>query len=254
MKKNFLLVFFSIIIIVFSFAMPNLLLGAEDVAREKEIFIRQKKQNKKIDVQAEKIYLVTFIHDIYQIKDEKIYNVKTKATSYSGPVTSRIEQESPTEEFKNEISKLISNEILNEINFDEYIDYFEVENYFPLDYIVRSCSMPKENGDFIEINVEQKTGKIISIDFSTNFLKKDVEVENMLRNYAKYLDLDIIDDWKFEKNNILKSEKAQLIIMLVEKGDSCMLTIAPIDIYEEYVAEDTAFSHEYEIVESTKKK
>ena len=39
---------------------------------------RQKKQNKKIDVQAEKIYLVTFIHNIYQIKDEKIYNVKKK--------------------------------------------------------------------------------------------------------------------------------------------------------------------------------
>ena len=33
-----------------------------------------------------------------------------------------------------------------------------------------------------------------------------------------------------------------------------MLTIAPIEIYDEYVAEDTAFSHEYEIVESTKKK
>lgn len=253
MKKNFLLVFFSIIIIVFSFVMPNLLLGAEDVAREKEIFIRQKKQNKKIDVQAEKIYLVTFIHDIYQIKDEKIYNVKTKSTSYSGPVTSRIEQESPTEKFKNEISKLISNEILNEINFDEYIDYLEVENYFPLDYIVRSCSMPKENGDFIEINVEQKTGKIISIYFSENFLRTDAEVEKQLRNYAKYLDLDIIDDWEFH-NNILESEKAQLTIMLDKKENSYMLTIAPIDIYDEYVAEDTAFSHEYEIVESTKKK
>ena len=148
---------------------------------------------------------------------------------------------------------LISNEILNQINFDEYIDYFEVENYFPLDYIVRSCSMPKENGDFIEINIEQKTGKIISIYFSENFLKTDAEVEKQLRNYAKYLDLDIIEDWEFH-NNILESEKAQLTIILDKKENSYMLTIAPIEIYDEYVAEDTAFSHEYEIVESTKKK
>ena len=114
--------------------------------------------------------------------------------------------------------------------------------------------MPKENDEWIQINIEEKTGKVISADFSKNFLKTDIEIENMLRNYAKYLDLDIIDDWKFEKNNILKSEKAQLIIMLIEKGDSCMLTIAPIEIYEEYVAEDTTLNHEYEIVESSKKK
>ena len=76
--------------------------------------------------------------------------------------------------------------------------------------------MPKENGDFIEINVEQKTGKIISIYFSENFLRTDAEVEKQLRNYAKYLDLDIIDDWEFH-NNILESEKAQLTIMLDKK-------------------------------------
>ena len=34
-------------------------------------------------------------------------------------------------------------------------------------------------------------------------------------NYIKYLDLNIIDDWKFE-NDKLKSEKADLVIELKE--------------------------------------
>lgn len=36
----------SLIIISFSFVMPNLLLGIEDLSREKEIFARQKIERK----------------------------------------------------------------------------------------------------------------------------------------------------------------------------------------------------------------
>lgn len=255
MLKKILLFFMSLIIISFSFVMPNLLLGIEDLSREKEIFARQKIE-RKIDVEAGKIYLVTFIHDIYEIKDKKVYyedkKGKASAIEFSTPIVDTRTDLAPTEKFKNEILKLVSNEILNEITFDEYIQYYEEECYFYPEYTVTTCSMPKENEEWISINVEEKTGKIISIDFSKNFLKADVEIEQQLRNYAKYLDLDIIGDWKFEKNNILKSEKAQLIIMLVERDDSCMLTIAPIEIYEEYVEE--AIKREYKIVESNKKK
>lgn len=257
MLKKILLFFMSLIIISFSFVMPNLLLGIEDLSKEKEIFARQKIE-RKIDVEAGKIYLVTFIHDIYEIKDKKVYyedkKGKASAIEFSTPIVDTRTDLAPTEKFKNEILKLVSNEILNEITFDEYIQYYEEEYYFYPEYTVTTCSMPKENEEWISINVEEKTGKIISIDFSKNFLKADVEIEQQLRNYAKYLDLDIIGDWKFEKNNILKSEKAQLIIMLVERDDSCMLTIAPIEIYEEYVEEEEAIKREYKIVESNKKK
>jgi len=256
MVKKILLFVLSLIIISFSFIMPNLLLSIEDSAREKEIFARQKIE-RKIDVEAEKIYLVTFIHDIYEIKDKKVYyedkKGKTLVTEAFTPITTTRTDLNPTEKFKNEILKLESNEIINETTFDEYIQYIEAENVFLSEYTVTTCSMQKENDEWIQINIEEKTGKIISADFCINFLKKDIEKENMLRNYAKYLDLDIIGDWKFE-NNILKSEKAQLIIMLVENGDSCMLTIAPIEIYEEYVAEDETIKREYKIVESSKKK
>ena len=252
MLKKILLFFISLIIISFSFVMPNLLLRIEDLSREKEIFTRQKIE-RKIDVEAEKIYLVTFIHNIYEIKDRKVYyedkKGKALATAVSSPIIDTRTDLAPTEKFKNETLKLVSNEILNEITFDEYLQYYEEECYFYPEYTVTTCSMLKENEEWISINVEEKTGKIISADFSKNFLKTDIEIEKQLRNYAKYLDLDIIGDWKFENNNILKSEKAQLIIMLVERDDSCMLTIAPIEIYEEYVEEDEAIKREYEIVE-----
>lgn len=253
MVKKYLLIIFAIIIIVFSFVMPNLLLGVEDISREKEIYARQKKENKKIDVQAEKIYLVTFIHDIFQLKDTNVYYDDKKTVSYSIPVTDVLDVDSPTENFKNEILKLVSNEIVNEINFDEYLDYYEIQNYFPLDYVVHTCSMPKEKNEWIEINIEQKTGKIISVEFSKNFYRDDIPKEKQLQNYAKYLDLDIIGDWEFN-DNILKSDKAQLTIMLVEKEDSYMLAITPIEIYEEYVKEEETIKRKYEIVESENKK
>ena len=46
----------------------------------------------------------------------------------------------------------------------------------------------------------------------------DIDTEEILRNYIKYLDLYIIDDWKFE-NNILVSEKARLIACLTYDDD-----------------------------------
>ncbi len=255
MIKKMLLFLIVILIIVFSFVMPELFLHVEDLSRENEIFTRPKKETKKIDVQAEKIYLVMFIHNIYQIKDEKVYydyGDSKKAVMYANVITEALKTTAPTEEFKNEVSKLISNEIIKEINFDEYLHYTEVKNIFSPEYTVITCNMIKENGEWIGICVEEKTGKIINVDFPKSFLKTDVEIEKQLRNYAKYLDLDIIDDWKFE-NNILKSEKSQLSIILVEKGESCMLTIAPIETYEEYVKVDEVIKREYEIVESEKK-
>lgn len=253
MVKKLVLFLSSIIIIAFSFIMPKLFLQIEDLSRENEIFTRTKKEDKKIDVQAEKIYLVRFIHDIYEFKNTKVYDNGKKAVVVSMPITEKIKIENPREELKSEILKFVTNDIIKEINIEEFDSYTEVANIFSPEYTVVSCSLLKEKEDWIGINVEEKTGKIISIDFPTSFLNKDVDKKKQLENYAKYLDLDIIDDWKYE-NDILKSEKAQLAIVLDETGEACMLTVAPIEIYEEYIAEDDAIRREYEIVESKKEK
>lgn len=64
-------------------------------------------------------------------------------------------------------------------------------------------------------------------------LRSDVDKNKQLENYAKYLELDIIDDWKYE-DEVLKSEEAQLIIILDEGDTVCMLTAVPADAYKEF--------------------
>lgn len=233
MAKKFVICLSGIIIIAFSFVMPKLFLQIEDISREKEMFARPKKETKKIDVQAEKIYLVRFIHDVYDLKNNIIYyNDKKVVAVDSVPVSERTNNTAPSEEIKTEISKLITNNILKDIDISNLEDYYETRNIFTQEYIVRTAEIASMNFG-IGIGIDEKTGKIISINFPQKFLRDDVSKSNQLENYAKYLDLDIIDDWKYE-NQILKSEKAQLAIVLEEKEEFCMLTVAPVEIYEKY--------------------
>lgn len=105
MVKKILLYVFAILIIVFSFVTPRLLLQIEDLSRETEIFAKEKSKNK-IDVQAEKIYLVSFIHNVYGIKDKTIYDV-SKKIAVSTPMLETSNNTAPDELLKEEISKLV---------------------------------------------------------------------------------------------------------------------------------------------------
>lgn len=246
MVKKLLLYFGIILIIVFSFVVPKLLLRIEDLSREKEIFAREKYKNK-IDVQAEKIYLVRFIHDIFDLKEKKIYydNNKTVAVSSSVPMTEVSENKVPSEQILNELSKIISNNIIKDIDYSTPIDYYEVKNMFSFEYTVITGDIVTE--DFgLGLGIEEKTGKIISLDFPKSILRSDIDKKKQLENYAKYLDLDIIGDWKYE-NQVLSSEKAQLSIILDERERVCKLIIAPTGLYEEYEAQ-----RNYEVVEKKK--
>lgn len=247
--KESVLFFCSIIIIAFSFVVPKLLFQVEDSSRENEIFAIPKKESK-IDVQAEKIYLVRFIHDVYQIKNEKVYYSDKKKVAVTVPITERIESKSHKENTKNEVSKLATSGIIKEINFEEYTDCIETANMFWSEYTVVTSNFSKENSDSIGISIEEKTGKIIGIDFfPSSIFRSDIDRKQQLENYVKYLDLDIIDDWVYE-DRVLKSEKAQLIIMLEEENAVCMLAIVPTEIYAEY----EALKYETEIDESTNQK
>ena len=246
MAKKFVICLSGIIIIAFSFVMPKLFFQIEDISREKEMFARPKKETKKIDGQAEKIYLVGFIHEIYNLKNNLIYYNDKKKVSVGVPVTERTNNTVLTEEIKTEISKLITNNILKEIDMSNVEEYYETRNIFTQEYVVTTSEII--NTDFvIGVGIEEKTGKIISINFPQEFLRDDIAKRKQLEDFAKYLDLDIIDDWKYE-NQILKSEKAQLSIVLEEKNGICILTIAPIEVYAEY----EAIQREDEIVERNK--
>lgn len=244
MAKKFILFFSSIIIITFSFLMPKVLLQLEDLSREKEVFAIPKKESK-IDVQAEKIYLVRAIHDIFELKDKNLYDSKSKKIAVSVTMIEHSENRTITDEVKNEIQKIVQNDIIKELNYDDFFEYGEISRIFNSDYTVRDCTLVGED-EGIGMGIEKKTGKIISLDFPNSRLRTDVDKRKQLENYVKYLDLDIIDDWVYE-NEVLKSEKAQLFIILEERHDVCILTIAPEEVYEEY----ETIKNEYELVETT---
>lgn len=77
----------------------------------------------------------------------------------------------------------------------------------------------------VEIKIENKTGKIVYIIFPKDKLVADIQ--EFMKNYVKYLDLYIINDWKFE-NNKLESEKAQLEVVMVDMKEEYILTIRPV--------------------------
>ena len=76
-----------------------------------------------------------------------------------------------------------------------------------------------------ELEIETKTCKILSIAIEKENLANDTN-EEIMRNFVKYLDLYIIDDWKLE-NNMLKSQKAGLAVTIAinYKNDYCILSI-----------------------------
>lgn len=253
MVKKLLLYILAILIIVFSFIIPKLLFRIEDLSRETEIFVKEKYKNK-IDVQAEKIYLVRFIHDVFGIKDQMVFNDSNKKTVATVPMITSSDNTAPSELLKSEISKLVDCGIIKEVSFHNHVNFAETTALFSKEYSVTttSISVLKENDkeaieEGLGIAIEEKTGKIISLDFSKSLLREDKDKKTKLESYAKYLDLDIIDDWKYE-DEVLKSSKAQLYIMLEELDDGCMLTVAPTEVYEEYKKE----IEKYEIVEKSK--
>lgn len=81
----------------------------------------------------------------------------------------------------------------------------------------------------MEVDIEKKTGKIIKISFNKDILNNDINKSEILENYIKYLNLYIIDDWKFENNQVI-SEKAGLCVIFIEdtKNNQLSLSISSI--------------------------
>lgn len=229
--KKFLLSFIVIVIIVFSFITPKLLFAIEDTARAKEIFARAKNESK-IDVQAENIYLVKTLHELYMAK--KVYDIKTSSTVIAKAPTTEYTDEAVTlNKVKEETKKMIDIGILKNINLDEYSSNATELKVFSKDCTIITDNLSKDNTHGIGVVIEEKTGKIISLDFNKQIFRMEVSQRKQLEDFVKYLELDIIDDWKYE-NGVLVSEKAQLTVMIDYGEYGCVLNISPTEIYNEY--------------------
>lgn len=220
--KNFIVILCVLLVVIFSFCIPKIFFKIEDIYMRNDIVTR-KKNNNKIDVETQKIYLVKAIHET---KDG------TLKISYN---EHNINFEILCSNINKELQNLTENEIIVNLNIEDYEDSSIVEYKYTSDdneYTIQQYSARGKNGMFVSIDIEKKTGKIISLYLDKNIINGQISKREILENYVKYLNLYIIDDWKFE-NNRLTSDKAKLCVSLGENaiGDDYILTISS-TIYE----------------------
>ncbi len=238
--KNRGIILIVFVMILVSFFVPNLLFWLEDFRIEKQICAIAKPKSK-IDVQAEKIYLVRAIHDIEGFYRNLVIHKKENGVYYANGnnisvapseiiSTTKIRDEATFAELKNEMDKLEKGNVLKNLTLGEEECYVSEKIYTNEgdDYKIKHYYFKNSE---IEVEAENKTGKILSIIFPKDSLLEDTQ--EMKKNFVKYLDLYIIDDWKLE-NNRLKSEKAQLEVVLVETEEQCRLMICPVRSNSQY--------------------
>lgn len=101
----------------------------------------------------------------------------------------------------------------------EYSVYGREYNKLKKEYTINNVGLTTDGVEALRVEIEEKTGKVVYYISNSKYkIVEDIDAEEILRNYIKYLDLYIIDDWKFE-NNILVSEKARLIACLTYYDD-----------------------------------
>lgn len=244
--KNKIISLGVILLIFTSFLAPKILLEMEDVQAEKQIFT-QSKTKTKIDVQAEKIYLVQAIHDMSESSMEIQSQTKIISdieSTFVEETYTKQEEKNLISQVKNELLKLEESKILKDMSASVDNTEYNFKNYTNLKKEYEMCYFFLGNKTTeMSVGIEGKTGKILFAVFPKNKLSTDLDKQEILENYVKYLDLYMIGDWKFE-NNSIQSEKAKLCAMLFldANSDNCFLLIES--------SQNEVRKHE--IVESTK--
>lgn len=224
--KGLIIYVLAFFVIFASFKIPEILFNIKTSNIEMAIYEKEKFKNA-IDVEAEKIYLVKAIHDIES--EESIIQIS------SSEVTGKyifVEGQGETAEGLNkaykELLKLQEYSIVKGVEENDkyncvYGIAYRTYRKGNKEYWVNGTWINYEDKKY-DFGVEVKTGKILDITISKDILNNQISKEELMKNYVKYLDLYIIDDWRFE-NNILKSEKAKLYVSLLESEEKYILGI-----------------------------
>lgn len=119
-----------------------------------------------------------------------------------------------------EMQKMKENNVLENAIKDyeeielEYYVYAREYSKNKKEYVVNRIILTTDGKEKVDIQLEEKTGKALYYISNHKYnIKQDISEEEILINYIKYLDLYIIDDWKFERNMLI-SEKAKLVVVL----------------------------------------
>ena len=222
--KNIIITGIVFVIIILSFTIPTVLFEIQDIVMTKDVYKRGRIEGK-IDVQAENIYLVQVIQKRgYNVEIGKANKIQEKGEIvYSGDTI----KSSTYSVLERELMKLSDYKILDgelkETNSNTSIGMLD-KKYLngTMEYIINCIDITNDK-NLISVEIESKTEKILYIEFEKYRMLK-INIEDMMRNYVNYLDLYIIEDWKFE-NGILSSNKAQLAVSLIENDNTYELSI-----------------------------
>ena len=229
--KNMIIYLLFCIAILILFRTPEYLLKIEENNIENEVY-EKKKIDQKIDIQTEKIYLVKAIHEMES--DNSKVEISSSQKSWilvESPSTEENEKNSIPNVSKKQLQKLKEFNILR--NFD--IDYDSKYNVKLIsktyqgeeNYVIDNIFFTTTN-ELYNIEMEEKTGKILFINFAKEDIYDGISKEEILINYVKYLDLYIIDDWHYE-NDVLKSDKAGLVVSLLANETRYILSIHSVE-------------------------
>lgn len=128
----------------------------------------------------------------------------------------------------------------------EYSVYGREYNKLKKEYIINNVRLTTDGVKALRIEIEEKTGKVVYYISNSKYkIVDDIDTEEILRNYIKYLDLYIIDDWKFENRNTstnikfdyLMSEKARLLSAIIETDEEYIISLQTIERFEDLFSE-----------------
>lgn len=241
--KNFSIYVMVVVIVILSFCAPNLFLNMTSDNIEKNGYEREQVEAS-IDVETEKIYLVRAIHDIengnntVQIASVKDKSGQVRVSEYGlvGPFNI-LEDNTPKE-----LSGLMEYGVLKDFVIEDnthvvmgvtdMIYRRNEEKYNEEKYIVSSIHMEVNDIPY-KLEVENKTGKVLRIITGRDALNYE-DVEQLMMNYIKYLDLYIIDDWKYEDGTLI-SKKAGLTVTFENSEDKAELSVHSVERNNKYI-------------------
>jgi len=138
-----------------------------------------------------------------------------------------------------EMKKMKENNVLKNAITDykeaeiEYYVYAQEYVKQRKDYGINGFILTTDGKDSVDLQIEEKSGKVIRYIANPKYdIFQDVSIEETLRNYIKYLELYIIDDWEYDRCMLI-SEKARLVAVF--QKDTAHNTISIHSTDNEYI-------------------
>ncbi len=218
--RNFVVYVIVFVIILSSFKVPEILLNSVSDNIENEVYEKIENETA-LDIETENIYLVKAIH--YMEDENNPVEIVTSANKWDSIVPTEFD----TLNVDDELLKLKEYDILKNFEISKNGKYNiklinKLYQHYNEEYVIDNVLF-EANNVIYHVEIENKIKKILNISVQKDMLNVDNR-EDLLVNFVKYLDLYIVGDWSYS-DNVLRSEKAKLVVSLEENNDDYCLSV-----------------------------